>query len=200
MTEHRLLSRWIRATWAGWVLGVPVIVALALIGEAIGIGGAQALVGAGMGIAVGFLQARAIRGVLPGASRWFWSCAVGLAIPFLVTDIWKPTGLSAAYSLFAAVALGGVVIGAWQSLILRSRLRRAGWWMLASAVGWVLAGAMAAAADPLSHAPGLRGIWGALAYLGIIAGGGLILGLVTGAALVWMLRDDVEQTRATVAS
>lgn len=200
MTEHRLLTRWVRATWAGWVLGVPVIVALALLGEAIGIGGAQALVGAGMGIAVGFLQARAIRGLLPSAWRWFWSCAVGLAIPFLATDIWKPTGLSPTYSLFAALLLGGVAIGAWQSLILRSRLRRAGWWMLASVVGWALAGGMAASADALSRSQGLRGIWGALAYLGIVAGGGLVLGLVTGAALVWLLRQEQTQTGVTVAS
>lgn len=197
MTERRLLTRWVRATWGGWVLGVPVIVVLALIGEAIGIGGAQALVGAGMGIAVGFLQARVLRGLVPGAWRWFWSCVVGLALPFLATDIWKPTGMNATYALFAAMVLGGVVIGAWQSIILRPRLRRAGWWTLASVIGWVLAGAMAAAADGLSRSQGLRGIWGALAYLGIIAAGGLVLGLVTGTALEWMLRQEGEQ--ATVA-
>ena len=44
---------WLRATVAGWLLGVPLIVALALLGEAVGVGGAQFLVGVGMGAGLG---------------------------------------------------------------------------------------------------------------------------------------------------
>ena len=38
------LAVWLRATWLGWILGVPLILVLALAGEAVGIGGAQVLV------------------------------------------------------------------------------------------------------------------------------------------------------------
>ena len=78
---------WLRATALGWLLGVPLIVALALLGEAVGIGGAQFLVGAGMGAGLGLTQGRVIRTVLPGSAPWFWSCVLGLAVPFAAVDV-----------------------------------------------------------------------------------------------------------------
>ncbi|MGH7469330.1 MAG: hypothetical protein ACRENP_15365 [Longimicrobiales bacterium] len=68
--------------------------ALALLGETIGIGGAQVLVGAGMGTGVGLLQMRVMRNVVHRSAPWFWSCVAGLALPFLATDIAKAAGSS----------------------------------------------------------------------------------------------------------
>jgi len=194
MIEHNLdkrqvLGQWVRATWAGWVLGIPLIIALALVGEAVGIGGAQVLIGVGMGAGMGLMQRRAIRDVLHSSAPWLWSCVVGLGLPFLATDIAKAAGWNFSYSLFICMALGGLIVGVWQAFLLSHHVQNAGWWVVGSAAGWTLAAGMAAAADTLSRSHSLRGIWGALAYLGIVAGGGgLILGLVTGISLVWMLR------------
>lgn len=88
MIDQRFYLRWIRASGLGWLLGVPCIAALALVGEAFGIGGKQVLVGAGMGVAVGWMQGRLLRRVdLQRTAPWIWSCVVGLALPFLVTDL-----------------------------------------------------------------------------------------------------------------
>ncbi len=190
MSNYRIFGQWVRATWAGWVLGIPLIIALALVGEAVGIGGAQVLVGAGMGMGIGLMQGRAIRGVLHKSAPWFWSCTVGLAVPFLAADIAKAAKWDFAYSLYVSVAFGGLIVGGWQAFLLRSRFRHTGWWVVASVVGWNLAAGMAAVADPVSRSHSLRGIWGALAYLGIVTGGGLLLGLVTGVSLVWLLRHE----------
>ena len=189
MTEAgRVLRRWVGATWMGWLLGVPLVAALALLGEVVRIGGSQTPVGLGMGIGVGLVQGRAIRRVLPIALRWFWSCAVGLAIPFLVADVSKAAGWGLAYSLPWCVALGGLLASVWQALMLRQRFDRSWPWIAASIVGWTLAAGAAAAADFMSRAHPLRGLPGALAFLGIVASGGLFLGVVTGLALAWMLR------------
>ena len=188
--NRRIFSRWVRATWIGWILSIPLIAAFALLGEAVGIGGAQVLVGIGLGTGIGLMQGRVIRSVLHRFAPWFWSCAIGLAVPFLAADIVKATGREFAYSQQASVALGGIVVGIWQSFILRSHLHRTRWWIVGSAVGWTLAAATAASADFLSRSKSLRGLWGALIYLGLITGGGLILGLVTGLLLVWDLRDE----------
>jgi len=188
ISDYRIFVQWVRATWVGWVLGIPLIIALALIGEAIHIGGAQVLVGAGMGIGIGLMQGRAIRGVLGKFAPWFWSCTVGLAVPFLAADIAKAAKWDFAYSLYVSVAFGGLIVGGWQAFLLRSRFHHTGWWIVGSAVGWTLAAGMAAVADSLSRSHSFRGIWGALAYLGIVTGGGLILGLVTGLPLVWLRR------------
>ncbi len=190
MSGRRLFVLWVRATWIGWILGVPLIIALALVGEAVGIGGAQVLVGAGIGMGIGFMQGRAIRKVLHQPVPWFWSCVVGLAVPFLATDISKAVGWELAYSLYACVALGGLIVGVWQAIILRPRLHKTGWWVFASVLGWTLAAETAAIADSLSRSQSLRGLWGALAYLAIVAVGGLILGLVTGISLVSIPRRE----------
>jgi hypothetical protein len=180
---------WVRATWIGWLLGIPIIVLLALAGEAVGIGGAQSLVGAGMGTGVGWMQARALRGVLLESRSWILSCAIGLAAPFLAVDVSNAAGWSLPYSLFACVALGGFFAGVWQSILLR-RLGRSGWWVAASGLGWALAAGVAAVADAMQRSQSIRGPIGALAYLGVVAAGGLVLGLVTGVCLTWMLRGE----------
>lgn len=179
--------RWLRATSLGWLIGIPLIVALALLGEGVGIGGAQTLVGAGMGAGVGLMQGLVMRGILPGWTPWFWSCVAGLGLPFLVTDIAKAIGRELPYSLYPAIALGGLAAGAWQALLLRRRSRGAGWWVGASLLGWGLSAGAAWVADALTRTRAVPGIWGALAFLGIVAGGGVILGTVTGIPLAWLL-------------
>jgi hypothetical protein len=188
MSDRQIFGQWVRATWVGWVLGIPFIIALALIGEAVGIGGAQVLVGVGMGAGIGLMQGRAIRKVLHESAPWFWSCVVGLGLPFLAADIAKAARWDFPYSLFVSVALGGLIVGVWQAFLLRPYVHNTGWWVVASAAGWALAAGMAVTADTLPRTHSIRGIWGALAYLGIAAAGGLILGLVTGISLVWLLR------------
>jgi hypothetical protein len=186
--SHPTTRAWIRATWAGWLFGIPCIIALALVGEMIGIGGVQSLVGAGIGTGVGLLQARALRGTLPAVAPWFWSSAIGLAIPFLPTDIAKAMGREIPYSLQWCVAAGGLVAGFWQSRILRARFDRTYWWIVASSIGWSLAGATSWLADRFFQTKAVTGLIGGLGFLGIIASGGVILGAVTSIALTRMAR------------
>lgn len=189
-TGARLLLRWVRATWLGWLLGIPLIVALALVGEAVGIGGAQGLVGAGMGAGIGLAQGRVVRDLLGRWAPWFWSCVLGLSAPFVLADLARIAGLGLGYSLPVCVMLGGLAVGVWQAVILAGRMRHTWRWFAANAVGWSLVAATSAVGDVVSRPGVLRGIAGALGYLGIMASGGLVLGLVTGAALVWMLRHE----------
>jgi hypothetical protein len=177
------LPLWLRATWLGWLLGIPCVVLLALFGEAVGLGGAQFLVGLGMGTGVGLLQGRVIRAVLGRSGPWILASAVGLALPFLTTDIATFCGWELSYSLSWCVALGGLVVGGWQALLLRARVLRSGWWIAGSAFGWTLAATAAGAADAWTTTSALRGLGGAAVYLGTVAAGGLVLGLVTGLTL-----------------
>ncbi|MDX1980127.1 MAG: hypothetical protein SFV51_07655 [Bryobacteraceae bacterium] len=171
------------------MLGVPLVVLLAVAGEALGMGGAQVLVGAGAGMGVGLLQARQLRGTIDRPIHWFWSCAAGLSLPFAATDITRAARWDLPYTLYVSVACGGFLAGVWQAMLLRRRFQATWWWIAASTLGWSLASATAAAADALQRGGSLpRGIWGALAYLAIIATGGLGLGVVTAVALGLMSR------------
>lgn len=182
------LSRWIRVTWLGWLLGIPCIIVLALLGEGLGIGGTQAIVGAGMGLGVGLLQARALRSVGMRPAPWLASSAIGLALPFLPFDLAHLLGRSLPYSLPACVAAGGVIVGTWQALLLRRLFHGALWWVPASILGWLLAAGMAAISDRLLQAHAVRGLAGAGLYLALIALGGVAVGLLTGLALRYRLQ------------
>jgi hypothetical protein len=105
------LTRWIRATWVGWLAGIPLVILFALSGEALGIGGAQALVGAGMGAGVGVMQGRALRPILGRAAPWTWSCVIGLTLAFLLADGLRAIGRESPYAVQLAVAFGGIVAG-----------------------------------------------------------------------------------------
>lgn len=182
--SHQLTAgRWVRATWGGWLLGVPFIIVFALAGELVGIGGAQWLVGAGMGAGLGLVQARALRGTIERPSAWFSSCVVGLSLPFLAIDLANLAGRPFPWSVYAALAAAGLVAGVWQARLLRQRFDGAWAWVGASVAGWVLAAGAVAIADLPQRGRSLRGILGALAFLGTVAVGGLLLGLVTGIAL-----------------
>jgi hypothetical protein len=148
----------------GWLLGVPIIILLALVGEAVGIGGSDVLVGAGMGVGTGLMQGRVIGGVIHKSAPWFWSSAVGLAIPFLVADISNAAGWGIVYSLPIFVALGGLIAGGWQTLILRPHVRQPWSWVLASALGWTLA-AGGALSRRVSHARTHSGESGVRSYI-----------------------------------
>jgi hypothetical protein len=174
---------WLRATCLGWLLGVPCVALLALAGEGLGIGGSQVLVGLGMGTGVGLLQGRAMRPLLGRSGPWTLASALGLAFPFLVSDLAAHYGWALSYSLFWCVALGGLFVGVWQARLLHAHVSGSGWWVAGSAVGWTLAAAAGSAADTLVKASALRGLMGAAVYLGTVASGGLVLGLATGATL-----------------
>ena len=192
MTQPALLASWIRSTILGWALGVPAIVLFSALAESLGRQSLQTPVGAGMGLTVGFFQSRAIRARLGrhGASSWFWSSFVGLASPFLAADLARLAGITVPYSLYLAVVCGGLVVGVWQAALLSPSVGRADPWVAASVLGWVLASGSVALADDVVRAKDITGIPGALAYLCLVASGGVLLAVSTGVVLVRLLRSQ----------
>jgi hypothetical protein len=169
---------------------VPAIVLLAVVAEGLGQHSLHTPVGAGMGLAVGFFQSRAVRSWHLREWPWFWSCLLGLTAPFLIADLLRLANLDVSYFLYLSVIVAGFVVGVWQAVLLRPRFSPAAAWVAASVLGWALASGSVALADRLVRFKTLRGIPGALAYLGLVASGGLILASITGLVLVWRLRSE----------
>jgi len=83
-------------------------------------------------------------------------------------------------------AVSGAVGGVAQWLILRRQVRRVGWWILASAVGWAVGLAVGWAVGwAVGGAVGLAVGW---------AVGGAVSGIITGTVLVWLLRQPLPET------
>jgi hypothetical protein len=140
-----------------------------------------------LGIGVGVLQWLVLRRRVSGAGWWVLASAAGgygiIQAGFLgFSQSLESYGLLLRWT--GVVALGGAVTGTLQWLVLRGQVSRAGWWVLASTVGWGLVGAV------LGAFPWGVGDTDALVALVVTAA---VLGAVTGGALVWLLRQPVPE-------
>jgi hypothetical protein len=121
----------------------------------------------------GLLQYLLLRRYLPRMGWWIAATALGwplgIAVVYVGYAIW-PDALNANSTWSAALV--GAVIGLAQCLVLRRRVPRAGWWVLASALGWGLVRLIAGE------------VFTSLVELLII---GAVPAAVTGLALWWLL-------------
>ncbi len=145
------------------------------LGEAVAVYGLLALIGAFGGASVGIAQWLVLRRQVARAGWWVLASIVGFAVGSVVRPLIMPD-LSRAEPTFvvgiAQVALGGVRDGASmgiaQWLVLRRRVARGGWWVLASTVG-LAGGVLFSVAAGVIYAP------------------------ITGGVLVWLLRQPAAQ-------
>lgn len=182
-TEPRLFVRWLLATTLGWLLGFVILVALAAFWDLFG-GGAQFMVGVGMGLGVGYLQSRVLRKWMASSWRWCVASTIGMGTFFILHDLCRLAGVPFPYSLPIYVVAGGLFAGVLQQPLLRKLCDRANWWVPASTLGWALPAAAVALGDAQNLDPWRKGVG-----LAGMFGGGLMLGVVSGVVMVWILSN-----------
>ena len=174
---------WVLASTAGWAVGLAVGNA---VGDAVGGGGVVAMVAAvgGAGVAQWLLLRRQVHRagwwILASTAGWAVGLAVGGAVGSAVVGA---VGSAVRFAVLLAVgdAVAGAVIGAVtgvaQWLLLRRQVHRAGWWILASTAGWAVG---LSVGDAVGWAVGDAMGWAVI---------GAVSGIITGAALVWLLHQ-----------
>ena len=167
---------WVLASLVGWALGGPVGVNVGSLGSLILTG---YLAVAGGGLVAGGLQSLVLRRQVWGSSWWVLvshikaSGVAGVVISVVSIVVDPDVGWVVGVGLF------GTVLGTLQWVVLRRYVTGAGWWVVASTLGWVLGGAATAIVGPA------RAEYVGWAVLGAV------YGVVTGCALVWLLRRPV---------
>lgn len=175
VTERpKLLARWVRATTLGWLLGIVLVVLLAMAWDLV-TGGAQFMVGIGMGAGVGLLQAREVGPPVTSKRAWVVASTVGMGAPFVLWDLGSIAGLGALFSLPVCALAGALFAGLLQARLLGGSARPR--WVLASVLGWGIPVALMAIGDALPRGAG------SILSLPAIFFGGAVLGWVTGKAL-----------------
>lgn len=137
-----------------------------------------------MGATGGYFQWVVLRERLAGAGLWGLASALGFGLT-MGTIIAADIGENYAMAGVLIGSIFGVVGGILQWLILRRKVSRAGWWLLANLFG-SLFGAIAL---PIASVIFAVGKWelGVMTF-GLVFGAGN--GAITGAALVWVLRQS----------
>jgi len=189
--KRSLSQSWIRATTLGWLIGLVMVVVLAMVWDMIG-GGAQFMVGVGMGAGVGYMQARVARAWTGQIQPWLWTSIIGMGVPFVFWDIGSLTGMKALFSLPVCVLAGGLLTGLLQQRLLRPRFERTTWWIPACVAGWGLPAGLIQFADS-GLLPPISGLLSTI----VILFGGLLLGAVTAKTLQWMSPSERSKQRMT---
>ncbi len=127
------------------------------------------------GAAIAVFQWLMLRRYIGGSIRWMLASLLGVFLGAQVVG--RVRKFDADLGLTLGVALYGLLAGILQWLVLRREVPRAGVWAPVSAVSWILA----IPAGDLNGPPG----WA-------------VFGAITGAVLVWLLRQD--QSGATDAA
>ena len=189
---------WMLLNTVGWPIGFFMGFALGsiisegifesgvLIGEILG----YFMFGAALGSVVGLMQWFVLRRQISRAGWWILVSAAGLAVVIgagiavaRLTDYSEDlVNFAVLFRWVVVMALGGAVIGMLQRLILRQRVSRASWWVLASTLGWALSIFVAGSI--------MLGRLTIGQQIGAWFGGGVMLGVVTGGAMIWLLRQS----------
>jgi len=180
-----LWLRWVLASTMVLVVGLPVgFVVAAVVGGAMG----SAVGGAVLGASVGIAQWLILRREVSRAGWWVLASTVTVGFAVGAAGAVLDEGVGS--------ALGGVVLGASvgiaQWLILRREVSRAGWWVLASTVGFVVAAALSLPALKKMGGGLLGGAFEIVDFVGLVLSLALY-GAITGGVLVWLLRQPASK-------
>lgn len=181
----KFLQNWILANSVGWLVGLIGAILLSyLVVNMFYHKETNLILGLCIGASVGYAQWFVLKKKFKINSSWGLVCAVCMGIPFIVEVILEESGYKITYFqgnyeflgrlLFGVIV--GLVIGLLQIRYLKPYFKKAGWWIVASSVGWGICWLSSLVPMPLS-------------ILGILLGG-VLLGLITGYGIIWMSRSE----------
>ncbi len=122
-----------------------------------------------------------ILGMIP-STLLFTGSDTGGAVPAQMSDLMT-------YALAATMGIVlGTILGVPQWLVLRRHLPKAGWWVLANALAWMLGMVVVFMGTSFIPEEGITGQIALLLLLFVIAAGAFV-GAVHGLVLIWLLRQ-----------
>lgn len=175
--ESGFALRWALATAVGWLVGFVICEAFKAFFRSLSSDGAV------IGTCVGIAQWLVLGERIDRTRWWILASIIGFAVGKAVGD-----ALAVSIAGVVGIGLSGAAIGAslglTQWVVLRRHVARAGWWVPASALAWVVGWIIGAGGEGAGEASGGPA---AMAYLiGLV--GAAVAGGISGASLIWLYR------------
>lgn len=193
----RGLGWWVAGSTLGWLLALFLVRPVAAMADSNSYGYVwpPAVILAIMGLVWGTGQWLALRAYYPVSARWIGATAVGFWLPgmFFVASGWGGLGFIVLAGPFADLIFG-VLLGGAQWLLLR-RLDNAWVWIPAVTVGLLLNRWLSAFFyNHFDFYSGTYGLPAGTLWIPVSLLNGALWGVVTGAALVWLVRRARQAT------
>jgi hypothetical protein len=181
---------WVLASAFGFGVGAVLGIVMLLAAGTPESAGFPILFGAIFGAIAAFSQWIIIRRMIPDAGLWIPFSALAFMVAVMITAGSNTASDSNPFLILAGAY--GLLGGFLQGLILQKQGVPIGWWIVVSLMGGLLGGAMngstvAALSSKAAWQPGTMEFF--MIWFRIGAPIGLGLGITTGAALVWFLRN-----------
>ncbi len=207
-----LWEKWVLATALGELVSLTIFALTSTIHDMLSNVNTQfilLLVGVLQGLILGFSQWLVLRHYIHNASRWilvttigaFFAWLIGLIASMAIAFALVLEGLRATALLGGLALLGagiGAILGLAQWLVLReyvrARIRQVGWWMAANALAWSLGLLVAFIGVGMLKSNGFS-IKMSLISAATGSVMGTVIGVITGIALVWLLKPRWQQHR-----
>jgi hypothetical protein len=192
MSHNFSIKRWVRACFLGWLLGVILVLLLSSFLDFMGIENLQFYLGTGMGAGIGFAQWHQLRKYLKVNTYWILASIFGMTLPFLIVD--QLSFGTYEQKLPVCIALGGLVVGLLQYLLLKPNLNGSQLWIAGSVISWILGSSMVFLVNytkQLNHDL-FNNLILALINLILILSGGVVIGLVSGAITKRLLLKNLN--------
>jgi hypothetical protein len=181
-SEISLWLSWTLATAGGMLVGfLPTIPLVNLLD----LGLAQIAVPVLAGTVIGFAQWFVLRRYITARSQWNWADGISWAAGYILGLLLIQSLPSSAFAVFIGYFLFGVIVAVVQWPVLRREIPHILTWIVANALAWafgywVSQAVLSLFTDPL--------IAPAVGTAVIAVTSGLVAGVITGAALIWIVR------------
>jgi hypothetical protein len=201
-----LWERWILQSAIAQIIGLVIVAAVSMIVGQIGyIRGTFTLVGILEGTVIGFTQWTILRRYIRHSRRWILATVIGgllawfTGLTISVVMAFAFAGATGSYVNIAfikgLILLGmgiGGMLGFCQWLVIRNQVRYGIWWIFANAIAWSLGLPVAyLGMGAIEQKSSIQ-----IALTTVATGGimGVVIGSITGIALIWLLRQRFDNS------
>lgn len=174
-------KKWLIYNFFGWLLGTVLVLVLSSSLDAMGIEELQFFIAIGIGLGIGSSQWMVFKNISEIKPNWIVGTLIGLTIPFAIADVLNYVDWLHLKSLLipVCVGVGSIIVGCFQSNLLKAHGIKKLDWILISFVSWVLI-ALAVYSVEYTHLISKNVWFGFFTNLLLLLSGGIILGIITG--------------------
>ena len=182
--------KWVREIYLGWLTGTVIVIGLMYLSAWLGVPPNQTIIGMGLGLTIGYAQAKCLNNLIGNQLVWIGTTVVGLSAGFLIWDLLRPAldNLPDIFSMQISAATAALVAGALQFTQISGRKAVTLMWVPINVLAWSIAAFFVTASDLFPTS--VEGVTAFILAVVLILLGGLALGVTTAPVFMRIVAEN----------